>query len=47
MADRVGLKVLGLIFLTVTVGVMLTTGMVVKGYADGAYTLESTTIAHR
>jgi hypothetical protein len=47
MADRVGLKVLGLIFLTVTVGVMLTTGMVLKGYADGAYTLESTTIARR
>jgi hypothetical protein len=47
MADRVGLKVLGFIFLTVTVGVMLTTGMVVKGYADGAYTLESTTIARR
>ena len=31
----------GFIFLTVTVGVMLTTGMVVKGYADGAYTLEA------
>jgi hypothetical protein len=47
MSVRVGLKVLGFIFLTVTVGVMLTTGMVVKGYADGAYTLESTTIVHR
>ena len=35
------LKVLGFIFLTVTVAVMLATGMVVKGYADGAYTLES------
>ena len=42
MADRVGLKVLGFIFLTVTVGVMLATGMVVKGYADGGYTLENT-----
>jgi len=38
MADRVGLKLLGIIFATVTLAVMLTTGMVVKGYADGAYT---------
>ena len=41
MADRVGLKVLGFIFATVTLAVMLATGMVVKGYADGAFTLES------
>jgi hypothetical protein len=27
--------------------VMLTTGMVVKGYADGAYSLEGTAIASR
>ena len=33
---------MGFIFATVTVAVMLTTGMVVKGYADGAYSLEST-----
>lgn len=44
MADRVGLKVLGIIFLSVTLAVMLTTGMIVKGYADGAYTLESSSI---
>ena len=40
MADRRGLKLLGFIFATVTLAVMLTTGMVVKGYADGAYSLE-------
>ncbi|WP_454624737.1 hypothetical protein [Bradyrhizobium cenepequi] len=47
MADRVGLKVLGAIFATVTVAVMLATGMVVKGYADGAFTLESSSIVRR
>jgi hypothetical protein len=40
MADRRGLKFLGFIFATVTLTVMLATGMVVKGYADGAYSLE-------
>jgi hypothetical protein len=40
MADRRGLKLLGFIFATVTLTVMLATGMVVKGYADGAYSLE-------
>jgi hypothetical protein len=42
MADRTGLKLVGFIFATVTLAVMLTSGMVVKGYADGAYTLDST-----
>ena len=42
MADRSGLKFVGFIFATVTLAVMLTTGMVVKGYADGAYSLEGT-----
>jgi hypothetical protein len=42
MADRSGLRLLGFIFATVTLAVMLTTGVVVKGYADGAYTLEAT-----
>jgi hypothetical protein len=42
MADRSGLKFLGFIFATVTLAVMLFTAMVVKGYADGAYSLEST-----
>ena len=39
MADRGGLKLVGFIFATVTVAVMLTATMVVKGYADGVYTL--------
>jgi hypothetical protein len=45
MADRTGLKLVGFIFATVTLVVMLTTGMVVKGYADGAFSLESTAVA--
>jgi hypothetical protein len=44
MADRSGLKLVGFIFATVTLAVMLATGMVVKGYADGSYTIEATTI---
>ncbi len=47
MADRNGLRFVGFIFATVTVAVMLATGMVVKGYADGAYSLEATSIASR
>ena len=43
MADRSGLKFVGFIFATVTLAVMLATGMVVRGYADGAYTLEAGT----
>jgi hypothetical protein len=42
MADRSGLKFVGFIFASVTLAVMLGTGMVVKGYADGAYSLETT-----
>ena len=42
MADRSHLKLVGFIFATVTLCVMLTTAMVVQGYADGGYTLEST-----
>src|SRR5664279_4779834 len=45
MADRNGLKLVGFIFATVTLAVMLATGMVVKGYADGGYSLEHVTIA--
>jgi hypothetical protein len=47
MADRGGLKLVGFIFATVTLAVMLTAAMVVKGYADGVYTLEPATIASR
>ena len=41
MVDHGGLKLVGFIFATVTLAVMLATGMVVKGYADGAYSLEA------
>jgi len=40
MADRSALKFVGFIFATVTLVVMLAGGMIVKGYADGAYTLD-------
>jgi hypothetical protein len=42
MADRGSLKFVGFIFASVTLAVMLTTGVVVKGFADGAYSLETT-----
>jgi hypothetical protein len=45
MADRTGLKLVGFIFATVTLAVMLATGMVVKGYADGVYSLDGATIS--
>jgi hypothetical protein len=41
MADRGALKLVGVIFASITVAVMLTTTMIVKGYADGVYSLES------
>jgi len=44
MADRRGLRLVGFIFATVTVAVMLTAAMVVKGYADGAYALDTAQI---
>jgi len=47
MADRGSLKLVGFIFATVTIVVMLTAAMVVKGYADGSYTLEPAIIASR
>jgi hypothetical protein len=47
MADRSGLQFVGFMFATVTLAVMLATGMVVKGYADGAYTLDGASIASR
>jgi hypothetical protein len=47
MADRSGLKLVGFIFATVTLAVMLATGMVVKGYADGAYSHDGAAIASR
>ena len=47
MVDHSGLKLVGFIFATVTLAVMLATGMVVKGYGDGAYSLEAAPIADR
>jgi hypothetical protein len=42
MADSSGLKLVGLIFASVTIAVMMATTMVVKNYTDGVYTLERT-----
>jgi hypothetical protein len=47
LADRNGLKFVGFIFATVTLAVMLATGMVVKDYADGAHSLEGAAVASR
>jgi hypothetical protein len=47
MADRSGLKFVGFIFATVTLAVMLTTAMVVKGSADGVYSREGVSIVSR
>ena len=47
MADRSSLKIVGFIFATITLAVMLTTAMVVKGYADGGYTLENTAFVRK
>jgi hypothetical protein len=47
MADRNGLRIVGFIFATVTLVVMLTAGMVVKGYADGGYSLDGAAVASR
>lgn len=45
MADRKGLKFVGLLFASVTLAVMLTTAFVVKGHADGQYSLETSIAA--
>ena len=47
MADRSGLKFVGFIFATVTLAVMLATVVVVKGYAEGAYSIEGAAVARR
>ena len=44
MADRGALKLVGFFFATATLAVMLVAGMVVKGYADGGYTLDASTV---
>jgi hypothetical protein len=45
MADRTGLKIVGILFATVTLAVTAATWAVVKGYADGVYSLENATAA--
>jgi hypothetical protein len=47
MADRSGLKLVGLIFATVTLAVMLTAAMVVRSYAEGVWRLEVASIERR
>jgi hypothetical protein len=41
MADRNGLRVIGILFATVTFAVMSTTVLVVKGHADGNYLIDT------
>lgn len=45
MADRAGLKFVGFIFASVTLAVMLTAGMVAKGYADGVSSFEQVAVS--
>ena len=47
MPDRRGLRLVGFIFAIATFAVMLTATMVVKGYSDGVYSLESAAIEGR
>ena len=44
MVERSGLGLVGFILARLTFAVMLTTTMVVKGYSDGVYSLESAAI---
>jgi len=41
------MRLVGIIFATVTIAVMLTAGLVVKSYADGTYTLEVASLESR
>lgn len=41
MADNYGLQLIGILFATVTLGVMSASVLVVKGHADGKYAMES------
>lgn len=45
MADRHALTIVGFLFAIVTVAVMLTAAMMVKGHADGRYSLEGAATA--
>ena len=46
MVDHSGLRLVGFIFASVTLAVMTTT-MVVKGYSDVVYSLESAVVVGR
>jgi hypothetical protein len=41
MADRSGLRLIGFLFATLTIAVMSTTVLVVKGQADANYLIEN------
>jgi hypothetical protein len=41
VADRDGLRLIGIVFATVTFAVMSTTIVVVNGHADGNYLIEN------
>jgi hypothetical protein len=47
MVDRSGLRLVGFIFASVTFAAMLTATIIVKGYSDGVYSLESAAIEVR
>lgn len=42
MADRTGLKLVGYVFGSMTLAVMMIAGVMVKSYADGGYALDAT-----
>ena len=41
MADRNGLRLIGFLFATVTIAVISTTVLIVKGHADADYVIEN------
>jgi hypothetical protein len=41
MADRTGLKLVGFVFGSMTVAVMMIAGVMVKAYADGSYSFDT------
>ncbi len=46
MADRIGLKFVGFIFASVTIAVVMTSALVVKGHADGQFILDQSPNAY-
>ena len=43
MVDRNGLRLIGILFATLTLAVMSTTAFIVKGHADGSYAVDPST----